>query len=160
MTVHIPARNSDALFTLFARGAITHKITVADRGSLIALSGVAVLFYAYPHCRRAYIARDIRELRHYKPAQLPNVREKVGILFRARGGQIDLLRKVLFFLSDLNGDNSFRYKTVFWQRIACLVESCRGKYVPTLKADVIRLRKMYLKQFVKDYPQPNADSRA
>jgi hypothetical protein len=137
--VHIPGRESGSFFTLFARGNITQSITVPEAGTFIEFEGVAALFYKYPHCRRAYIVRSSEELHNYQAVGLPNVKEHVGILFRARGRQIDLLRKALYFLKELNGTTVFTYDTLFWQKVVCLIEMCKGRYSGRLKYNMTAL---------------------
>jgi hypothetical protein len=143
ISVHIPPKNS-GFFTLFAQGNITYKNTFTGKGTLIIVDGAAALFYKYPHCRRAYLVKNAAELQHYSPVSLPNVGQQVGILFKARGRQIDLLRKALYFLTDAVGDKVFLYKPIFWQRIACLIESYKGHYSPLLKEGIFTLRNRYL----------------
>jgi hypothetical protein len=65
LNVHIP---KDSFFTLYARGKIEYKQTVDDLGTFISFDGVVILFYKYPHHRRAYIVRNIEELRN-NPSQ-------------------------------------------------------------------------------------------
>jgi hypothetical protein len=139
LTVHIPSKTEKSFFTLFASGCVVHKQTVRGRGTWLLLDGIAALFYTYPHCRRAYIVRPLNELRYYPAFHLPNVEQKVGVLFRARGRQIDLLRKALFFLAEINGNDIFLYDTFFWQKISCLIEGCKGRYSPALKSNIAAL---------------------
>jgi hypothetical protein len=141
--VHIPAREGGSFFTLFVRGKIKNNITVPEAGTFIELEGIAAVFYKYPHCRRAYIVRNSEELHNYAAVHLPNIKEKAGILFRARGRQIDLLRKALYFLKEMNGSAVFMYDTLFWQKVACLIEMCRGRYSGRLKYNLTALNGSY-----------------
>jgi hypothetical protein len=142
ISIHIPPKNS-GFFTLFAQGNIIHANTLSE-GTFLSVGGVAALFYKYPHCRRAYLVKNAADLLHYPPVALPNVGQKVGILFKARGRQIDLLHKTLYFLMQTAGVRVFLYKPIFWQRIACLIESCEGHYSPLLKERIFTLRNRYL----------------
>jgi hypothetical protein len=131
--VRIPDSGGGSFFTLFADGKMKRKTTVPEEGTFITLEGVCALFYKYPHCRRAYIVRGIDELHGYAAVCLPNVQERTGILFRARGRQIDLLRKALYFLIKTDGLSVYTYETLFWQRVVCLIEMCGGRYSGRLK---------------------------
>ena len=144
LDVYIPVKG-EGFFTLFAQGCVMGKKASRIVGTFISLKGIAVLFYTYPHCRRAYIVRNIRELRYYQAMRLPNVDQKLGILFKARGRQIDLLRKALYFLSEINGDEAYTYDTLFWQKIICLIESCKGRYSSSLKTNITALHRQYIK---------------
>jgi hypothetical protein len=144
MTMHIHIPPDDAFFSLFARGRALKKTTVSGVGTFIQCEGTAALFYAYPHCRRAYVVRRADRTRHCRALRLPNVEEPVAVLFRARSGQVDLLRKALYFLTQSGGERVFLYDVVFWQRIACLIDGCEGKHSRRLGTNIRALIKKYL----------------
>jgi hypothetical protein len=118
--VHIP---KDSFFTLYAKGNIERKQTVDNLGTFIRFDGVVVLFYKYPHYRRAYIVRNSEELRHYPAMSLPNVKQQVGIIYRAQGRRVDLLRRVWWNLEQINGRKVYAYDTFFWQKAGCLLDA-------------------------------------
>jgi hypothetical protein len=84
---------------------------------------VVILFYKYPHHRRAYIVRNIEELRNYPAITLPNVKQQVGVIYRAKGRRVDILRNVYWNLEQLNGRNVYTYDTYFWQKVGCLLDN-------------------------------------
>jgi hypothetical protein len=96
---------------------------VDDLGTFIRFDGVVILFYKYPHHRRAYIVRNIEELRNYPSITLPNVKQKVGVIYRARGRRVDILRNVYWNLEQLNGRKVYAYDTFFWQKVGCLLDN-------------------------------------
>jgi hypothetical protein len=120
LNVHIP---KDSFFTLYAKGKIEYKQTVDDLGTFIRFDGVAILFYQYPHHRRAYIVRNIEELRNYPAITLPNVKQHVGVIYRAKGRRVDILRRVWWNLEQINGKKVYTYDTFFWQRVGCLLDN-------------------------------------
>jgi hypothetical protein len=120
LNVHIP---KDSFFTLYAKGKIEYKQTVDDLGTFIRFDGVVILFYKYPRHRRAYIVRNIGELRNYPAITLPNVKQKVGVIYRAKGRKVDILRRVWWNLEQLNGRNVYAYDTFFWQKVGCLLDN-------------------------------------
>jgi hypothetical protein len=120
LNVHIP---KDSFFTLYAKGKIEYKQTVDDLGTFIRFEGTVILFYKYPHHRRAYIVRNIEELRNYPTITLPNVKQKVGVIYRARGRRVDILRNVYWNLEQMNGGKVYTYDTFFWQKVGCLLDS-------------------------------------
>jgi hypothetical protein len=96
---------------------------VGDLGTFIRFDGVVILFYRYPHHRRAYIVRNIEEVRNYPAITLPNVKQKVGVIYRARGRRVDLLRNVYWNLEQMSGGKVYTYDTFFWQKVGCLLDN-------------------------------------
>jgi len=141
LSVHIP---KESFFTLYARGKIIRKQTVDDLGTFIQFSGVVLLYYKYPHHRRAYIVRDTSELSHYQAIIIPNVKQKVGILLQAKGKRIDLLRQVYWNLEQINGKSVYTWDTLFWQRIGCLVDNFNGKKSQAIKTNLILASREYV----------------
>jgi hypothetical protein len=121
LNVRIPEEET-APYSLYARGMITTKITVPGLGTLIGFDGVAILFYSYPRHRRAYIVRSIDELQYHRGCRLPDVKNRVGVLYEARGRKIDILRNVYYNLEKINGPGVYRFDTLFWQKIGCLLD--------------------------------------
>jgi hypothetical protein len=120
LNVHIP---KDSFFTLYAKGKIEYKQTVDDLGTFIRFDGVVILFYKYPHHRCAYIVWNIEELRNYPSITLPNVKQHVGVIYRAKGRRVDILCNVYWNLEQLNGRNVYTYDTYFWQKVGCLLDN-------------------------------------
>jgi hypothetical protein len=120
LNVHIP---KDSFFTLYAKGKIEYKQTVEDLGTFIRFDGVVILFYKYPHHRRAYIVRNIGELRNYPSITLPNVKQQVGVIYRAKGRRVDILRRVWWNLEQINGRSVYTFDTFFWQKAGCLLDN-------------------------------------
>jgi hypothetical protein len=140
LSVHIP---KEAFFTLFAKGWMEHSITVPEAGTFIRFEGVVFLYYRYPHHRRAYIVRNAGDLRYYRPVILPNIREPVGIILKAKGRRIDILRNVAWNLQQINGTKVFKFDTVFWQEVSCLIESYNGRNSRAVKSNLILLSREY-----------------
>jgi hypothetical protein len=121
LNVHIPEQGA-ARYTLYAKGFVDSGITVPEQGTFLSFEGVVLLFYSYPRHRRAYIVRSISDLKHHQGRRLPNVNTEVGVLYEARGRRIDILRKVYYRLEKINGLEVYRYDTLFWQKIGCLLD--------------------------------------
>jgi hypothetical protein len=56
--------SKNSSFTFYTKGKIEYKQTVDNLGIYIRFDGVVILFYKYPHHRRAYIVRNFEELWH------------------------------------------------------------------------------------------------
>jgi hypothetical protein len=140
LTVHIPERS---FFTLYARGNILGKRTVNGLGTFIRFQGVVLLYYKYPHHRRAYMVRSRDELSHYPALSLPNIRQEVGVILRAKGRRIDILRQVYWNLEQINGKNIYTWNTLFWQKIGCLIDNFDGRKSAAVKSNLILLSREY-----------------
>jgi hypothetical protein len=136
LTVHIPEYS---FFTLYARGNILGKRTVNGLGTFIRFGGVVLLYYKYPHHRRAYVVRSCDELSYYPPVSLPNIKQRVGIILWAKGRRIDILRRVYWNLEQLHGEGVYTWNTLFWQKIGCLVDNFNGKKSGAVKSNLILL---------------------
>jgi hypothetical protein len=136
----IPKRS---FFTLYARGSIQAKHTVNSLGTYILFEGVVLLYYKYPHHRRAYIVRSHEELAHYPAIFLPNVKQPVGVLLRAKGRRIDLLRQAYWNLEQINGKRVYAWDTLFWQKIGCLVDNFNGRKSAAAKSNLMALSREY-----------------
>jgi hypothetical protein len=136
LNVHIP---KDSFFTLYAKGKIEYKQTVDDLGTFIRFDGVVILFYKYPHHRRAYIVRNIGELRYYPAIALPNVKQKVGVIYRAKGRRVDLLRNVYWNLEQIHGRKVYTYDTFFWQKVGCLLDNFHNRKSAANKGNLMLL---------------------
>jgi hypothetical protein len=136
----IPKRS---FFTLYARGCIQAKHTVNSLGTFIRFDGTVLLYYKYPHHRRAYIVRSHDELAHYPAVSLPNVKPRVGVLFRAKGRKIDILRQAYWNLEQINGKQVYVWDTLFWQKIGCLADNFNGRKSAAIKSNLIALSREY-----------------
>ena len=146
LQVHIPEHS---FFTLYARGNILGKRTVKGLGTFIRFEGVVLLYYKYPHHRRAYIVRSCDELSHYPPVSLPNIKQKAGVILRAKGRRIDILRQVYWNLEQLNGKTVYAWDTLFWQKIGCLIYNFNGQKSAAIKSNLMLLSREYRLQHEK-----------
>jgi hypothetical protein len=140
LSVHIPKK---AFFTLFAKGWVESSVTVPEIGTFIRFDGVVLLYYKYPHHRRAYIVRNAEDTRHYRPVLLPKVKQPVGIILKAKGRRIDILRNVAWNLQQINGTRVFKFDTVFWQKVCCLIESYNGRTSAAVRSNLVLLSREY-----------------
>ncbi|MDR2019143.1 MAG: hypothetical protein LBQ14_00065 [Treponema sp.] len=145
LNVHIP---KNSFFTLYAKGKIEYKQTVEYLGTFIRFDGVVILFYKYPHHRRAYIVRSSGELRNYPAVSLPNVKQQVGVIYRATGRRVDILRNVYWNLEQEGGEKVYTYGTLFWQKVGCLLDNFHNLKSAASKGNLILLNREYR----RDYP--------
>ena len=140
VNIHIP---KESFFTLYAKGKIEGKHTVDDLGTFISFDGVVILFYKYPHHRRAYIIRNDKELTNFPLMTLPNVKQKIGIIYRALGRQIDQLRWVYWNLEKINGKQVYCFPTSFWQKVSCLIDTTTRTGSAAIRSNLEQLSSLY-----------------
>jgi hypothetical protein len=140
LNVHIP---ENAFFTLYARGAVEEAVKVPGRGSFFTFEGVVILFYKYPRHRRAYIVKNALDTRFYRAVRLPYVKEPVGIILKAKGRRIDILRRAYFNLERINGPSVYGYDPRFWQRLSCLIDDYNGHHYGASKSSLMELSRRY-----------------
>jgi hypothetical protein len=135
----------NAAYTLYARGEAAAHAVVPGRGTFITFSddSTVILFYKYFRHRRAYIVRDVRELKHYQGVRLPGVKEPVGIIAKLKGRRIDILRRAYFNLEKINGLEVYRYSVRFWQRLGCLIDNYNGHKTAAIKSNLMELSRRY-----------------
>jgi hypothetical protein len=66
---------------------------------------------------------NIEELRNYPAITFPNVKQKVGVIYRVKGRRVDILRTVYWNLEQLNGRKVYAYAIFFWQKVGCLLDN-------------------------------------
>jgi hypothetical protein len=50
----------------------------------------------------------------------------VGVIYRARGRRVDILRNVYWNLEETHGRKVYAYDTFFWQKVGCLLDNYHG----------------------------------
>jgi hypothetical protein len=142
LSVLIPEQ---AEWTLYARGDVEEYSAAPGKGTWImfAPGSAVILFYKYSRHRRAYIVRDVTELRHYEAVRLLNVREPVGVLAKLTGRRIDIVRRACFNLERINGFEVYGYSARFWQRFSCLIDNYDGRRTACIKSNLAELSRRY-----------------
>ena len=117
-------------YTLFAKGFLVSIPNVDEGADFVRfkfLGGtVFVLFYTFKGFRRAYIVTGWEDQKDGEPVSLPGVDSKLCVLFTARGRKVDHLKRVVYILTDEQGDRykAFKLPLLFWYRIAALIQQC------------------------------------
>lgn len=127
VTVSVPY-SKKLPYTLYAKGSlidIPHVDNGADFVHFKFGGGtVFVLFYTFTAFRRAYIATCWESDKDGEAISLPGVNERLCLIFTARGRKIDDLKRVLYVLTDEQGDEHkvFSLPLIFWYRLAALIQ--------------------------------------
>lgn len=122
--VKIPAGKEKAEYSLYVNGEVLHKHTESGLGTLLWVRGTAVAFYSASNSRRALIFQELSEYDYGIPLEegkLPYIKQKVRVLYKARGRKIDLLKFTLFNL-EKKYMNDF-----YWLELASYIDSISGK---------------------------------
>lgn len=77
---------------------------------------VILLYYTYPHHRRAYVVRYTGS----DGVMLPGVSAPVKVLVRVHASKVDKLKKSVSYIKEHFG-NVFSYKDTFYERLDCVI---------------------------------------
>lgn len=115
-------------YTLYAKGSVT-EIPSFDKNQeychfKFTAGTVIVLFYTFKGFRRAYVVTCYDIDKTVESITLPGVEEKLQLLYTAKGRKIDELKRVLYILTDEQGDEHkvFKLPLIFWYRLAALIQ--------------------------------------
>lgn len=128
--VKIPAGKEKTEYSLFVNGEILHKHTETGLGTLLWVKGTAVAFYSASNSRRAVIFQELSENDYGIPLEegkLPYVKQKVRVLYKAKGRKIDLLKFTLFNLEKKYTNDFYRLGTLYWLELASYIDSIPGR---------------------------------
>jgi len=128
--VKIPAGKEKAEYSLYVNGEILHKHTEAGLGTLLWVKGTAVAFYSASNSRRAVIFQELSEYDYGIPLEegkLPYIKQKVRVLYKARGRKIDLLKFTLFNLEKKYTNDFYSLGTLYWLELASYIDSIPGR---------------------------------
>ena len=153
ITVDVPL-DKQLPYTLYARGILAGSPEVEDDNSFVHfkfLGGtVFILFYTFKNerfgCRdyrRAYIATGYQDERDGDAVKLPGIKEKLFILYEARGRKIDNLKRSLFILTEGKKETNdvFTFPLIFWFRLAGTINIAGAP-----RSDIVRLKGMFKSQ--------------
>lgn len=85
---------------------------------------VFVLFYTFNDFRRAYIVTSWQNEKDGEPIVLPGVDQKLCLIYTARGRKIDNLKRVIYILTEEQGDENkvFKLPLIFWYKLAAIIQ--------------------------------------
>lgn len=115
-------------YTLFAKGSLIDIPSFDKEENFcnfrFASNTVFVLFYTFDGFRRAYIVTSWQNEKDGEAIILPGVNEKLCLIFSARGRKIDELKRIIYVLTDEQGDEhkAFKLPLIFWYKVAALIQ--------------------------------------
>lgn len=136
LTIKIPAGTEKEEYSLFVNGDVFYIHTENGLGSLLKINGSGVAFYSASNSRRAIIFQELTENDYGIPLEegkLPYIKEKVRILYKAKGRKIDLLKFTLYNLEKKYEKEIYSLGTLYWLEIGSYIDSvnCSKKSVST-----------------------------
>ncbi len=148
ISVLIPKKGT-ALYTLYAYGIVNDKTEEKDGVRLtFSPQSVVILFYTYPHHRRAYVVTK-KEITYskQKPVFLPHVRDPVYVLFKVRGRSLDKLKNAIFHLEEETKGIFYIYSISFFYRLLSLIQCGKAnKYTLFLLVKEYKERSRYVQR--------------
>ncbi len=127
VTVDVPYLK-ELPYTLYAKGSLIDIPNIDKNNDFahfkFAGGTVFVLFYTFNGFRRAYIVTCWESEKDGEAITLPGVNEKLCLIYIAKGRKIDHLKRVLFILTDEQGDEHkvFKLPLVFWYRLSSIIQ--------------------------------------
>ena len=136
LTIKIPTGKEKEEYSLFVNGEVVYIHTENKLGTLLKINGTGVAFYSVSNSRRALIFQELTENDHGLPLEegkLPYIKEKVRILYKAKGRKIDLLKVALYNLEKKYKKEIYSLGTLYWLEIASYIDSviCSKKSTST-----------------------------
>lgn len=130
LTAKLPDKKKKEEYSLYVSGKITYMNTDKELGTLIILEGSGVAFYSASNSRRAYIFQDASENSCGIPCEegfIPYFKQKVRILYKAKGRKIELLKFMIYNLEKKYGDKIYELNSSYWIMIGSYIESIQKK---------------------------------
>jgi len=149
VTIKIP--EDKEAYSLFINGRVIGKYTEMGLGTLLRIQGTAVAFYSYSKHRRAYIFCECSEPDLETPAlegNIPLVKQKVRVLYEARGRKIDLLKFLCWRLEKKYGDEVYTWGVRYWIRISSIIDSSVQK--AGKKSPASRVAECFTERYIKE----------
>lgn len=130
LTAKLPDKNKKEEYSLYVSGKITYMNTDKELGTLIILEGSGVAFYSASNSRRAYIFQDASEKSCGIPCEegfIPYFKQKVRILYKAKGRKIELLKFMIYNLEKKYGDKIYKLNSSYWIMLGSYIDSIQTK---------------------------------
>jgi hypothetical protein len=122
LSVTIPDRNT-ASFNLFAEGKVYYRYDYPGMHRFeFAADSVIILFYHFPHFRKAYLVCRQDRMPGALPHNLPNVSEPVPVLASFTSRSFDQLKNAVYRLGQVFPDFAL-LPLPFFFRLAALINA-------------------------------------
>lgn len=130
LTIKLPEDKTKKEYSLFVNSKIIYLNKIQDMGTLIIAEGCGVAFYSASNSRRAIVFSELNDNNSYIPlleGNLPYFKEKVKVIYKARGRKIELLKFMCFNLEQKYGDRVYELGVDYWLMISSFIDSYNKK---------------------------------
>lgn len=150
VTCKLPNKKNKEEYSLYVSGKVIFKYTEKELGTLIKIEGTGIAFYSSSNSRRAIIFQELSEDSHGVPAiegTIPYIKERVRILYKAKGKKVDLLKFLAYNLEKEYGTHPYTLGFNYWILLASYIDSIVPSKRKTLSTK--RQMKMITDKFLK-----------
>lgn len=130
LTIKLPAEKAKEEYSIYVNGKIILKYTDSELGTLLKIEGTGIAFYSASNTRRAIIFQELTENSYSIPlieGTVPYVKEKVRILYKAKGRKVDLLKFMVFNLEKKYKTEIYELGTLYWLTLGSFIDALRTK---------------------------------
>ena len=130
LTVKLPKEEAKEEYSIYVSGNVLYSATDAELGTLMKISGTGVAFYSSSNSRRAVIFQELSENHCSVPlieGYIPYIKEKVRIIYKARGRKVDLLKFMVFNLEKEYKKEVYSLGIPYWLTLASYIDSLNPK---------------------------------
>lgn len=151
LTVKLPEKKKKEEYSLYVNAKITYKKTFDELGTLIISEGSGIAFYSASNSRRAIVFSEITDTSSPLPlleGNLPYFKEKVKIIYKAKGRKIDLLKFMVYNLEKRYGKEIYILGEIYWLTVASFIDSLKphAKQPVSYKRQIYMITDKYLKK--------------
>lgn len=128
ITVKIPNGKVKEEYSLYVSGYVIDKYTEESIGTMLYIKGTGVAFYSAKNSRRAIVFQELSEEDYNIPLEeaiLPYIKQKVRIIYKAKGRKIDLLKMMIYNLEKKYNKDIYQLGTLYWLEISSYIDSVR-----------------------------------
>lgn len=148
LTIKIPTGKEKKEYSLYVNGKITYKHTEPTWGTLLVIKGSGIAFYSASNSRRAIIFQELSENSFLIPLEegnLPYIKQKVRVLYKAKGRKVDLLKFLIYQLEIKYKDDIYELGTLYWLYLGSYIDSISNKKNGSKKRQIFTITEKYIK---------------
>lgn len=126
ITCKLPDKKLKEEYSVYISGNVKFKHTDPELGTLIIISGTGIAFYSASNSRRAIIFTELDNKDYGIPlieGNIPYIKQKVRILYKAKGRKVDLLKFLVYNLEKEYSTLPYSLSVFYWLHLASYIDS-------------------------------------
>jgi len=126
ITCKLPDKKHKEEYSVYINGNVKFKYYDEEFGTLLKIEGTGIAFYSSSNARRAIVFQELSEKGWGIPLMegtIPYVKEKVRILYKARGRKVDLMKFLIYNLEKEYGVLPYSLGTSYWLYLSSFIDS-------------------------------------